>query len=122
MTELVGLNDYLERDWVADPEIIVLRDDKLFPKGLRRGKDFIKNLPFESMVNFQDFGLRSDKIYQTLSTPEFQRRWTVSEGQLIDSPMNLLNISSHNFEITPPPLLSRCSHSTMQYAWSRSMH
>ncbi|PVH67552.1 hypothetical protein DL98DRAFT_523279, partial [Cadophora sp. DSE1049] len=23
--------------------------------------------------------------------------------------MNLLNISSHNFEITPPPLLSRCS-------------
>ncbi|MAD87979.1 MAG: hypothetical protein CL912_33880, partial [Deltaproteobacteria bacterium] len=33
LTDLEGLDDYLECGWVVDLEIIVLRDDKLVPKG-----------------------------------------------------------------------------------------
>lgn len=35
LTDLDGLDEYLERDWVVHPEIIVLRDDRLFSKESR---------------------------------------------------------------------------------------
>ena len=111
LTDLDGLDGYLERDWVVHPEIIVLRDDRLFSKESRRvtSNDLIKSLPTESIINFQDFGLPSEQIYRELPTPKFQRRWASSNGQIVDKPMNLLNMSSSNYEITPPPLLNRCS-------------
>ena len=107
--------------WVQNPSIIVLQNQKTFESKAHRitSEEWIKIVWQDyDYIDIQDFGCDANKpLAQRMKTTDFFSRWEASNGAISNKPINALNISVANLELTLQPLLKYCMMLSRMTHW-----
>lgn len=103
LVDIKGFMELMQSD--PDHGIIVIRDPSWHQYRVGTTSDtFIADLDDRIKVDVQDLGRDGIVNPVTMSAAEVKRRWIDDANPM---PINLLNISCENIDVTPPPILAR---------------